>query len=679
MENNKEMLQAYRLLKNTNTSFFLTGRAGTGKTTFIQKAQNEIHKNFIVLAPTGVAAINVGGMTIHSFFGFEPKVLTPYDKARLNKEHYSILRYADTIIIDEVSMVRCDLIDAIDRTLQKCMKNTIPFGGKQMLFVGDMFQLEPVVVNDDKEELHKIYGDRKPFFFNANVFSRITINPIELQVVYRQTDSKFVSLLDNIRNENIQYLDLQTLNSRVGKTCDKDKAVITLTSTNRVARKINESLLAQMQEPEYVFEGTVEGDFDVEKFSTTEKVLHLRIGAQVMFTRNDIAKRWVNGTLGKVEKIEDGRISVKLNNGDIHWVDKTTWEKVKYTYNKTTKETEKKIIGKFTQFPLKLAWAITIHKSQGLTFDQVKIDLSGGVFAAGQTYVALSRARSLEGLYLQKPILAGHVKTNKDVLELASTFNDPRLEEEINIGEEIFEYLHKYDYDKAAGVLFSHGIKKVLQNDSITASKFFIRALDCVVCDDCFFKLSDGKLNNINIPTSFDDKYMLFTAAIISLYGKKDYSEAINLCNIYIQKYDETANILYLKSRACALNRNEQLADKLHDKIMEKFDDGTNLKILYRGGILNEEYCHIDGLSILVQLIEFAPHTTNLHSVIRKLIQNRQMKLTAATECNNELYLAFNNVEINNELFMATLLPHYEANDNVYKEYLEILSKQIFS
>lgn len=680
MDNNREMMQAYRLLRNTNTSFFLTGRAGTGKTTFVKNAQKEIHKRFIVLAPTGIAAINAGGVTIHSFFGFEPKVLTSYDKANLNREHFAILRSADTIIIDEVSMVRCDLIDAIDRTLQRCMMNTLPFGGKQILFVGDMFQLEPIVGEDDRAELKKMYGDKKPFFFNAHVFSRIMVNPIELQVVYRQTDTAFINLLNNIRNENVQFSDLQTLNRRVGKSCDKDKAIITLTSTNRVARKINETLLAQMQEPDYVFEGVIEGSFDVEKFSTTEHILHLRVGAQVMFTRNDIAKRWVNGTLGKVDKIEEGRISVKLNDGTTHWVDKVTWEKVKYSYNKTTKETEKKIVGTFTQFPLKLAWAITIHKSQGLTFDQVKIDLSGGVFAAGQIYVALSRARSLEGLYLQKPVLTGHVKTHEDVLKLASTFNAPELKEEINVGEEIFAHLHKYDYDKAASIIFNYGIKKALQNDSIGASKFFIRALDCVVCDDCFFELMQGKFTHTNeIVASADDAHTLFAVAVISLYGKRDYTQTVNLCNMYIQKYGATANVLYIKSRACVLGGNEELADKLHDEILEEFDGKTNLKVLYRGGILNEEYCRIDGLSILVQIVDCAPHTTNLHSIIRRLMQNRGWKLKTTEETENEIYLAFNNTEIDNDSFMAVLLPHYEANDDTYKEYLDTLSNQIFS
>lgn len=679
MENNREMMQAYRLLRNTNTSFFLTGRAGTGKTTFIKNAQKDIQKNFIVLAPTGVAAINAGGVTIHSFFGFEPKVLTPYDKAQLNREHYSILRSADTIIIDEVSMVRCDLIDAMDRTLQKCMKNTLPFGGKQMLFVGDMFQLEPVVVEDDRVELRNMYGNQKPFFFNAHVFSRITVNPIELQVVYRQTDTEFINILDNIRNEKIEPSDLQTLNSRVGTNCDEDKAVITLTSTNRVARDINETMLAQMQEPDYKFEGTVNGDFNVEKFSNTERILHLRTGAQVMFTRNDSSKRWVNGTLGKVDKIIDGRISVKLNDGSTHWVERVTWEKVKYAYNKTTKATEKRVTGTFTQFPLKLAWAITIHKSQGLTFDHVRIDLSGGVFAAGQAYVALSRARSLDGLYLQRPVLTRHIKTHEDVLGLASTFNAPELEDEISVGEEIFAHLHKYDYDTAASILFNYGIDKIVQDDSIGASKFFIRALDCVVCDDCFFDLMNDKLTNSNkISTYSDDIHTLFALIVTSMYGKRDYEQTINLCNEYITKYGATANVLYIKSRACVLSGNEQAADELHDEILEKFDDGINLKVLYRGGILNEEYCKIDGLSVLTQVVDYAPHTTNLHSVIRKLMQNRELKLLTSEDTDNDIYIAFNDANIDNEAFMDVLLPHYQASDELYTEYLNILSNQIF-
>lgn len=683
MENNKEMMQAYRLLKNTNTSFFLTGRAGTGKTTFVKNALKEINKNFIVLAPTGVAAINAGGVTIHSFFGFELKVLTPYDRASLSKENFAILRAADTIIIDEVSMVRCDLIDAMNRTLQKCMKNALPFGGKQMLFVGDMFQLEPVVNADDREDMKALYGDRKPFFFNADVFSHITINPIELRQVYRQTDEAFITLLDNIRNESAGLEDLDLLNSRVGKQCNKQKAVITLTSTNRVAKNINDSMLAQMQEPEYIFEGVVEGDFNVDKFSVTEKSLHLRVGAQVMFTRNDTSKRWVNGTLGKVEKIEDDVITVKLNNDEVHIVNRVTWEKVRYSYNKSTKVVEKDVIGTFTQFPLKLAWAITIHKSQGLTFDQVKIDLSGGVFAAGQTYVALSRARSLDGLYLQKPVLTKHVMTHKDVLDLANSFNDEeKINAEIELGEELNAPLHKYDYDTAAEILFRYGIDTLKSGGSRqNAARYFNRALDCVVCDDCFFDLMSkwDKREWIQYCDLGDcNPEDIFVGVVLYLYGKEYYNAAEMCWHYRKESHPETANMLYLDSRINALLGEEKTADKLHDQILEKFDGGTNLKVLYRGGILNEEYCHIDGLSILVQLVDVAPHTTSLHSVIRKLMQARNLSLRTDEAIDNEIFVAFNDVTIDNDAYMAVVMQHYTANDDVYKEYLNILASQIF-
>ena len=680
MENNREMMQAYRLLRNTNTSFFLTGRAGTGKTTFVKNAQKEIHKNFIVLAPTGVAAINAGGMTIHSFFGFEPKVLTPYDRASVNRDNYKIPRAADTIIIDEVSMVRCDVIDAINRTLQKCMKNILPFGGKQMLFVGDMFQLEPIVSTDDKEEMKKLYGDRKPFFFNADVFSHITINPIELRQVYRQVDERFISLLDNVRNEAIGSSDLQILNKCVGKQCDDNKAIITLTSKNSIARKINESKLTQMPEPEYVFEGIVEGDFNVDKIAVTEKILHLRVGAQVMFTRNDTLKRWVNGTLGKIEKIENNVITVKLNDGKEHIVNRVTWEKMKYTYNKSTKTVEKEVIGAFTQFPLKLAWAITIHKSQGLTFDQVKIDLSGGVFAPGQTYVALSRARSLDGLYLQKPILAKHVITHKDVLDLASSFNDDeRLEEEISVGEDIFDMLKRLDYDAAAYVLFTRGVDKFQNNaSSQDVARFFNRALDCIVCDDKFFECLKGCDKAIWDKYEKEDESSLFVSAFIALYTKK-YDEAITTCDKYIQQYGESENILYIKARACKLAADYETADKLHDEIMSKFNNGINLKVMYRGGILNEEYCHIDGLSVLVQLVDLAPHTTSLHTIIRKLMRARNIKLTSVEPTENEIFSAFNNAELDNEEYMKVVMSHYMENDDIYKTFVEIISNQIFS
>lgn len=676
MKDNREEMLAYRLLKNTNTSFFLTGRAGTGKTTFIKRVQDEIDKKFLVLAPTGIAAINAEGMTIHSFFGFEPKVLSGFDRDRLNSNHNAILRTTDTIIIDEVSMVRCDLIDAMDRTLRRHMRNNLPFGGKQMLFVGDIFQLEPVVVPEDREEMVRLYGNKNPYFFNADVFSRIKINPIELQTVYRQTDPVFVNLLDNIRYERVKSSDLEVLNNRVGDACNDEMAIITLTGKNKIASEINQTMLAQIQEPEYVFEGVVEGDFDVDKFSITEKILRLRVGTQVMFTRNDTAKRWANGTLGKVEKIEDDAITVRLNDGEKHIVDRVTWEKVKYTYNRLTKMTERAIVGSFTQYPLKLAWAITIHKSQGLTFDRVKVDFSGGVFAAGQAYVALSRARTLDGLYLQKPMLERYVKTHKDVLDLASSFNnEEHLKEEIRIGEELVEYIRRCDYDTAAQILLKYGIS---ERGILSKARFYNQALDYVVCDDCFFEIFNGIIELAPKSAGLSQEEQ-FIEVFRSLYYSRDYKQCVKLCDRYIKSHGETSNILYIKSRACALSGELQSADELHDEIIEKFDDGYNLKVYFRAGILNEEYCHIDGLSTLVALVECSPHTTSLHSVIRHLMQNRNLMLQAPEEKENEILNAFNDVKVEEETFASLLMCHYKENDEVYQEYLEILKKQVFS
>ena len=324
------------------------------------------------------------------------------------------------------------------------------------------------------------------------------------------------------------------------------------------------------------------------------------------------------------------------------------------------------------------------YEQVGLTFDQVNIDLSGGVFAAGQTYVALSRARSLDGLYLQEPILAKHVMTHKDVLDLANSFNDDeKINAEIELGEELNEPLHKYDYDAAAAILFRYGINTLKNCGYVQdAARYFNRALDCVVCDDCFFDLMrEWDKNEWEQYCSLGDcsPENIFVGMVLYLYSK-EYNDALEMYWHYRKEsHPETANILYLNSRINTLLGDEKAADELHDEIMEKFDGGTNLKVLYRGGILNEEYCHIDGLSILVQLVDVAPHTTSLHSVIRRLMQARNMQLSSAEPVENEIFTAFNNADIDNDAYMAIVMPHYSANDDTYKKYLEILSKQIFS
>ena len=402
---NKQQVLAYELIANTNSSFFLTGRAGTGKTTFLRKVQKMIDKQFITLAPTGVAAILAGGDTIHSFFGLPMDVCYPGTMGNLNEARIQTLLHTDTIIIDEVSMVRCDIIDAIDYTLRKTLRSPQPFGGKQIIFVGDMFQLPPVVARKEEFELMQdLYHTENFFYYKADVIKRIRLVKIEFEKIYRQDDELFRHILDNVRLNRVTPEDLMNLNERVCQPSKEDGMVITLASRNCTADAINERCLAEIDSEEYVYEGSVQGTFDEKRFPV-EKTMRLKVGAQVMFTRNDVQKRWANGTLGKIAKLTQDEVQVTTNAGDTYVVPCCSWDSFSYDYDKEAKKLKKEVTGTFTQYPLKLAWAITVHKSQGMTFDKMSLDLSKGMFAAGQLYVALSRVRSLDGLYLSKCII----------------------------------------------------------------------------------------------------------------------------------------------------------------------------------------------------------------------------------------------------------------------------------
>lgn len=366
---NHEQQLAYELVANTNSSFFLTGRAGTGKTTFLHNVQKLVGKQFITLAPTGVAAILAGGDTIHSFFGLPMEVCTPGTCGKMNEAKILTLFHADTIIIDEVSMVRCDIMDAIDYTMRKALRNNMPFGGKQMIFVGDMFQLPPVVKQGpEKDMLKDLYQTDNFFFYKSDAIKRMRLVKIEFRKVYRQDDEHFLHILENVRLNKVTPEDIMHLNGRVHIPTAEDGAVITLASINKTADKINLQRLEEIESEEFVYEGTIDGKFEEKKFPVDMK-LRLKVGAQVMFTRNDQQKRWANGTLGKVSKLTKDEISVTLNNGETYVVPCCSWESYSYDYNKEERKMKKKLMGTFTQYPLKLAWAITVHKSQGMTFD----------------------------------------------------------------------------------------------------------------------------------------------------------------------------------------------------------------------------------------------------------------------------------------------------------------------
>lgn len=444
---NFELDVARFIVEKTDMSLFLTGKAGTGKTTFLREVVRYTKKKCIVLAPTGIAAVNAGAMTIHSFFQFGlgpfvQGVIEPKSDFRINKSKLELIRHLQLLIIDEVSMVRADLMDHIDVELRRIRRNSKPFGGVQLLMIGDLQQLPPIAHGGEDELLRQYY--KTLYFFSSSALKSMKYSCIELKHVYRQTDRHFIDILNHARNCTLTSQDISDLNARYipGFSPKPEDGYIRLMTHNRQVDNVNETELEKLDSKPYTFVAAVTGTFPEESYPTADS-LTLKKGAQVMFIKNDPERRFINGTLGEVKSIDKNSIAVRLaESGTIIDVEPVEWQNIRYQFDEESKEISSKQIGRFKQYPLKAAWAITVHKSQGLTFDKAIIDVHAA-FSPGQAYVALSRCRTLDGLVLSSPVSASVFMRDNAVDAYMNYISRPVEELAFSSCYEYFEYEKK--------------------------------------------------------------------------------------------------------------------------------------------------------------------------------------------------------------------------------------------
>lgn len=460
IEINEQFRQALEVMERTGKNVFVTGKAGTGKSTLLNYFRSITAKKIVVLAPTGVAALNVQGETIHSFFGFKPDV-TLQNLAAPTRQKTKLIKELDAIVIDEISMVRADLLDCMDHVLRHCRKKPRkPFGGVQMIFIGDLYQLPPVVTSREKKIFKDHYASE--YFFDSHVFKRFTMEFIELEKIYRQKDSDFISLLNVIRNNTVTDDHLALLNTRVGagfSSKTTSEYVVYLTPYNKTAYLINTKHLEDLDGRMYTWHAGITGKFDEHSYPTDFE-LKLKAGAQVMMLNNDKQGRWVNGTIGTIAGIRYNRrkgceeISVRFAGGGSEKVLPFTWEIFHFQYNEESRGIETETVGSFTQYPLKLAWAVTIHKSQGKTFDRVIIDVGRGTFAGGQMYVALSRCTSFQGIVLKKPVKKGNIFTDWRIVKFLTQYQYRLSDRRISLDEKIARIQAAIDNGSAIEIVY---------------------------------------------------------------------------------------------------------------------------------------------------------------------------------------------------------------------------------
>lgn len=408
----KEFADAFDLLENTSRNVFLTGKAGTGKSTFLHYFKQHTNKSIAVVAPTGIAALNVQGQTIHSFFQLKPAFI---NITELRPSRRSVFKELEMLIIDEISMVRADIFEAIDYTLKTARKDQRPFGGVQVCVIGDLFQLPPIVTPEERVIYEQFY--RSPFFFCTNAFEAANFKTVQFNTIHRQNDGAFIQILNAIRAGTCDVIELEALNSRVIEKATPAPGTLVLTTTNALAEDINIRKLKMLSGRSQSYDGVLNGQFGMSggRLPAPDN-LELKVSAQVMFIKNDSEGRWVNGTIGQVEELGEDKITVRV--GDTtHKVEREKWKSIGYELDKLEDKIVEKTLGTYTQFPLILAWAITIHKSQGKTLERVIIDLGTGAFAAGQLYVALSRCKSFSGIALKQPVTSADIRCDSEVVE----------------------------------------------------------------------------------------------------------------------------------------------------------------------------------------------------------------------------------------------------------------------
>lgn len=654
-KSNVEQQKAFDLVAKTNTSLFITGKAGTGKTTFVKRILEEIDKNFLVLAPTGIAAVNVGGQTMHSFFGFPMQAIGPHTKLDIIPEKKILLREIDTIIVDEASMVRSDMVDGMDRYLRMAFNTNMAFGGKQVVFVGDLYQLPPVVKQGtaDAEMLRDLYGPGTPFFYKAFVLKRMNLPKIEFIKVYRQSDEDFLSILNKMRNGEVSTEDLALLNEHVGTEENDNDFSVTLTSYNYVAEKINEEKLDDIEEEEFIYHAEIVDEFKKNDAPVPE-YLRLKIGAQVIFCRNNPRAGYMNGTIAKIAALEEDKIIAKLENGNEIEVHRVSWENTRSQYNCETRKMESCVIGSFSQYPIKLAWSITIHKSQGMTFDRMHFDLSRGTFQAGQAYVAISRMRSLNGLTLSHRIMPHHIMQNPEVRAFANSFNDAEMiNDELEIGEIVYGHLAKHEYDMAAKVCLEQVVEKTKQHDLRNAALIAKKMFDLMLDDKCLM----GMTANIEL---LKDCSMTsnFLNAVICLYGNR-YEESIGYAEMVLSRKN-CLEAMFVKGRALfELGKYDEAFDMTY-QIINTSKEAEEKKAIDQKLLLFEAKVNNrignSNISICKQLISICPECIDAYCLLREdIVKNGKMLEVSEEEESASLIASFNDASISNDDFRSML------------------------